>query len=409
MQKNFLTMDEIDLDDKVVFVRADMNSPVDPSTGKLLEFLRIKEASITISELSRSKVVVGSHQGRVGRYDYISLMEHAKVLERHVGRKVKFVEDVMGPAAREAIKSLEVGEILVLDNLRFAAEENFEFTIEQASKTHLVRRLSECIDVCILDCFPAAHRANPSIVGFATVKPTCAGRLVEKEIKALSWVLDRVKPPYTMVLGGAKVADRLEAMEALIEGNKVDKFLLSGLIALVFLKAAGVIDIPLGIVDEDKHVKKASKLLSDYKQYIFLPEDFAIEKDGKRFEIEASKLKEHSMALDIGMKTISSYIEKIKSSKVVIMSGPPGVFEKKGFELGTKSLLTAMVNSDLISLVSGAHSNAAIEIFGLKDKVTYTTSAGGAFVIFLAGKRLPMLDALEEASKLWRKSMQSPR
>lgn len=403
LQKSFLTINDLELEDKTVFVRSDMNSPINPETGRLLEYLRIKETSITVKELSRSKVVVGSHQGRVGRYDYVSLREHAEFLEKYVGRSVKFVEDIFGPAAKDAIRSLKIGEVLVLDNLRFAAEENFEFTIEQASKTHLVRRLSECIDVCVLDCFPAAHRANPSIVGFATVKPTCAGRLVERELSALSWILNKAEPPYTIILGGAKVADRLEAMEALIEGNKVDKFMLCGLISLVFLKAAGILDIPLGIVDEEKHVKKASKLLSDYKEYILLPEDFAIEKDSRRLEVSAGQLKEHSAALDIGTRTISSYFEKIKNSKVVIMSGPPGVFEKEGFELGTRSLLESMTSSGITSIVSGAHSNAALEIFGLKDRVTYATSAGGAFVIFLAGKRLPLIGALEEAGKLWRK------
>ncbi|MCS6788435.1 MAG: phosphoglycerate kinase, partial [Aigarchaeota archaeon] len=247
-----LTIDDFDLAGRTVFVRADMNSAVDPKTGRLLDHSRISEAAVTVRELSRSKVVVGSHQGRVGGYDYVSLHEHAKALEEYVGRRVKFVEDVIGRAAMEEIRSLRDGDVLLLDNLRLAAEENFEFTIEAAGNTHFVRRLSSVIDYCVLDSFPTAHRAHPSIVGFAKVRPTLAGRLVVKELKALRNVQQVMKAPFVTVLGGAKVSDRLEAIEALIEGGKADRILLTGLIALVFLRAVGKIKRPLNVKDEAK-------------------------------------------------------------------------------------------------------------------------------------------------------------
>jgi len=182
MNTEFLTIDDLQLEGKTVLIRVDINTPINPKTGELLELNRIKEASVTLKSLSESKVVVASHQGRVGRYDYVSLRQHSKALAGVMGKEVKFVEDVFGEAARRAIKELEPGEVLMLENLRFAAEENFEFTPEDAAKTHIVDKLSAYLDACVLDAFPTAHRAHPSIVGFSVRLPTCAGRLVAKEL-----------------------------------------------------------------------------------------------------------------------------------------------------------------------------------------------------------------------------------
>jgi phosphoglycerate kinase len=228
-----------------VSVRVDINTPVDPETGALLENHRLREASFTVKTLSKARVVLGSHQGRVGRYDYTSLHQHAKTLSEILGKEVKFVEDVFGEAARERIRSLRDGDVLLLDNLRFAAEENFEFSPEEAKNTHMVRRLAPLFDLCVLDAFPTAHRAHPSIVGFAELVPTCAGYLVAKELKSLNRVVVTSKAPYTAVLGGSKVSDRLEAITALINNGRADNVLLTGLIGLVFLRAAGVLKKPL--------------------------------------------------------------------------------------------------------------------------------------------------------------------
>lgn len=397
----FLTMDDLDLTGKTVFVRADINSPVDPNTGRLLNTVRIREAAITIKELSRSKVVVGSHQGRVGSYDYISLKEHVEILKRYVGNNVKFIDDVIGPAAREAIKNLKQGDVLVLDNLRFVAEENFEFSIEEASRTHMIRTLKDYFDACILEAFPAAHRANPSIVGFAEVLPTCAGKLLTQEVKSIMSVLQKLKPPITLILGGAKVSDRIESLEAIIGSYKVDKILPCGLLGVVFLKAAKGLDVPTGVKDEEKYVKKAEKLLSDFGEAFVLPEDFAVEVDGKRKELTVSQFNPEKPILDIGMKTISKYAEVIRNSGTVIVSGPPGAYERKNFEIGTRTLFMELANSKALSIASGAHTLTALELFGLRDKVTHATSAGGALIRFLAGKKLPLFEALKRAAEKW--------
>ncbi|MEM0456516.1 MAG: phosphoglycerate kinase [Nitrososphaerota archaeon] len=398
----FLTMDDLDLTGKTVFLRADINSPVDPNTGHLLNTIRIREAAMTIRELSSSKVVVGSHQGRVGSYDFVSLREHAEILKGYVGRNVRFIDDVIGPAAREAIKNLKQGDVLVLDNLRFVAEENFEFSIEEASKTHMIKTLKDYFDVCILDAFPAAHRANPSIVGFVEVLPTCAGRLLTQEVRSLVSVLQKLKPPITLVLGGAKVSDRLESLEAIMNSHRVDKILPCGLLGVIFLKAAKDLDVPTGIKDEEKYVKKAEKLLSDFAEALVLPEDFAIEVDGKRKELTISQFNSEKPVLDIGMKTVSKYAEVIRNSGTVIVSGPPGAYEKKNFDIGTKTLFTELANSKALSIASGAHTLTALELFGLRDKITHVTSAGGALIKFLAGKKLPLFEALKRATEKWR-------
>jgi len=400
----FLTMDDLDLTGKTVFLRTDINSPVDPNTGRLLNTIRIREAAITIKELSKSKVVVGSHQGRVGNYDYVSLREHAEILKEYVGRNVRFIDDVIGPAAREAIKNLKQGDVLVLDNLRFVAEENFEFSIEEASKTHMIRTLKDYFDACVIEAFPAAHRANPSIVGFAEVLPTCAGRLLTQEVRSLVSVLQKLRPPITLMLGGAKVSDRIESLEAIISSYKVDKILPCGLLGVVFLKAAKDLNVPTGIKDEEKYVKKAEKLLSDFGEAFVLPEDFAVEVDGKRKELSVSQFDSEKPILDIGMKTVSKYAEVIKNSGTVIVSGPPGAYEKKNFEIGTKTLFTELANSKALSIASGAHTLAALELFGLRDRITHATSAGGALIKFLAGKKLPLFEALKRATEKWRTS-----
>ena len=179
---------------------------------------RIEESIPTIESLTDSKLVIASHQGRVGNTDYTtntSMAKHAAVLEEMLGRKIRYVEDTIGEAAQSAIRDLKDGEILMLDNLRLCAEENYEFLPEDAAKTIMVSRLWKLFDLCVLDSFPSAHRSHPSIVGFPNVIPACAGRIVEKEVRELDEILSVAKAPHVVVLGGSKVADRLEAISLL--------------------------------------------------------------------------------------------------------------------------------------------------------------------------------------------------
>ena len=190
-----LTLDDFDLKDKTVFLRVDMNCPIDPDTMEISGTKRIEEAIETIKSLGEAKLVVGSHQGRVGNTDYTGMDKHAKVLEKLMGKKIRYVEDVIGVAAQNEIKNLKGGEILLLDNLRLCAEENYEFSPEDAANTIMVKRLSKLIDLFVLDSFPSAHRSHPSIVGFPHVLPACAGRIVEREVRNLDEIMTVAKAP----------------------------------------------------------------------------------------------------------------------------------------------------------------------------------------------------------------------
>ena len=207
-----LTLDDFDLKGKTVFLRVDMNCPIDPETMEISGTKRIEESIETINALEQTKLVIASHQGRVGNDDYTGMDKHAKVLEKLTNKKIKYVEDVIGEAAQNAIKSMEDGDILLLDNLRLCAEENYEFSPENAAKTIMVSRLSKLFDLCVLDSFPSAHRSHPSIVGFPQVIPACAGRIVEREVRNLDEIMTVAKAPHVIVLGGSKVPDRLEAI-----------------------------------------------------------------------------------------------------------------------------------------------------------------------------------------------------
>ena len=252
-----LTLDDFETKGKTVFLRVDMNCPIDPVTMKIIETSRIRESAESLKDLQGSKVVIASHQGRVGNKDYTGMENHAKVLEQILGRKIKYVEDIIGTEAQREIKNMKDGDILLLDNLRLCAEENYEFSPSDASKTIMVSRLSKLFDLCVLDSFPSSHRAHPSIVGFAHVLPSCAGRLVEREVRKLDEILTVTKGPHVVVLGGSKVVDRLEAIKELIISGRADQVLLTGVIANVFMRAQGRVKFPLGIKREEEIVAKA--------------------------------------------------------------------------------------------------------------------------------------------------------
>ena len=402
MPIRMLTLEDLELMDKVVFLRADLNTPLDPGTGKLSEKTRLEEAATTIRDLPESKVVVASHQGRVGRSDYVSMAPHALALQEILGKPVKFVEDVFGPTALEAMDSLNPGEVMLIDNLRFTAEENQEYKPASAEKTFLVGRIKNHIQACVLDGFSTAHRATPTIVGFAELVPTCAGRTLGRELRKLDRIVTVEKGPYVAVLGGTKVGDRLEEIDALVTNGRADKVLLSGLVGLVFLKAAGKYRSELGIEGERQFVLKARQLLDDNPGRYELPEDVGILSDGTRKELAILELAGQAQVLDIGRKTVERYERLIKGAGTVFMTGPPGAFELDQFGYGTENLLGAMASSLGTTIISGGQLSSAARKYGVHDQIDHLSTAGSALVQYLAGKRLPMIDALERAADKWK-------
>ena len=394
-----LTLDDFDLKGKTVFLRVDMNCPIDTKTMKISGTKRIEEAIETIKALGETKLVIASHQGRVGTNDYTGMGNHAEVLEEMLGKKIKHVQDVIGEAAQTAIKNLQDGEILLLDNLRLCAEENYEFSPEDAANTIMVKRLAHLFDLCVLDSFPSAHRSHPSIVGFPHVLPACAGRIVEREVRNLDEIMTVAKAPHVIVLGGSKVPDRLEAIKMLIKNGRADHVLLTGLIGNVFMRAQARVKYPLGIKREEEVVTKAHALIGEYPDVFTTPVDVAVDKDGQRVELDVRELQTGDKIYDLGPKTVEHYSKIIASAGTVFISGPAGFFEKENFSFGTRGLLNSVANSMATSLVSGGHLTTALKEQGLEEKINHISTAGGALVLYLTGDKLPMIKALETAAE----------
>ncbi len=394
-----LTIDDFDIKGKTVFLRVDMNCPIDPDTMEILGTKRIEEAIQTIKDLDGAKVVVASHQGRVGNKDYTGMDRHAEVMGQMLGRKIKYVEDVIGRAAQDEIAGMKDGDILLLDNLRLCAEENYEFAPQEAAKTIMVRRMARLFDLCVMDSFPSAHRSHPSIVGFTHALPACAGRVVEREVGNLDEIMTVAKAPHVIVLGGSKVPDRLEAIEMLIKNGRADHVLLTGLIGNVFMRAQGRIRSALGIKREEEVVAKAHTLIGQYPDVFSTPVDAAIDMDGERVDLDMRDITPGQNIYDLGPKTADHYNKIIAGAGTVFISGPAGFFEKDRFSFGTKALLESVANSMATTIVSGGHLTSALKKYGLADRINHISTAGGALVLYLTGEKLPMIRALEEAAQ----------
>ena len=392
------TLNDFDIKGKTVLLRVDMNVPIDPETKEITGNRRIEDVAITVKALDGAKIVIISHQGRVGRDDFVGMENHAKELEKFCGKKVKYVCDIIGTHAQSEIKNMNDNEVILLDNLRMCAEENYEFTLEESAKTIKVQRLKDLFDLFVLDSFPSAHRTHPSLVGFAQVLPTCAGKLVEKEVNQLENILTVAKSPFVIILGGSKVDDRLKALKMLIKKERADHVLLTGLIGNVFLRAQGRIKFPLNIKNEDKLVSEAHTLIGEYPDVFSTPVDIAVNKNEERVEIDVRDLNKDDQIFDVGQKTLDYYSKMISGAGTVFISGPAGFFEKENFQFGTKSLLESVATSMATSIVSGGHLTFALKKYDLADKVNHISTAGGALVRYLTGQKLPMIKCLEDAA-----------
>ena len=392
------TIDDFDIKGKTVLLRVDMNVPIDSETKQITGNKRIEDVAVTVKALDGAKIVIISHQGRVGRDDFVGMENHAKELEKFCGKKIKYVCDIIGTHAQDEIRNMKNDEIILLDNLRMCAEENYEFTLEESAKTIMVQRLKDLFDLFVLDSFPSAHRTHPSLVGFAQVLPTCAGKLVEKEVKQLENILTVAKSPFVIILGGSKVDDRINAIKMLIEKERADHILLTGLIANVFLRAQGRIKFPLNVKNEDRLVSEAHSLIGEYPDVFSTPVDIAVNKDSKRLEIDVRDLNKDDQIFDVGQKTLEYYAKMISGAGTVFFSGPAGFFEKEYFQIVTKLLLESVANSMATSIVSGGHLTFALKKYDLADKVNHISTAGGALVRYLTGQKLPMIKCLEDAA-----------
>ena len=403
------TMDDFDFDGKKVLVRVDFNSPINPRTGEIIDDSRIKEHSVTIDELATkgAAVVIMSHQGRPGGSDFITLEQHAKILSELVSVPVKFIDDVCGPAAKSEILKLKPGHVLVLDNVRFHSEEVIERPPGVQAKTYLVKRLAPLFDIFVLDAFAAAHRSQPSLVGFPMVLPSCAGRVLEKEIKALQKMFSSESKPIVFVLGGAKLSDSIRIIEHLLKNDVADHILATGLLSLLLLHAKGVNigDVNVKTLEDVGALSLTYRIkgvLEKYDDKIMLPKDYAVEEKGERVNKELNELT--GKAKDIGEKTIEEYSNIIRKAKVVVFRGPAGVIEEPIFQKGSVELAKAAVKSKAFTIFGGGHMRVIAEILkseGYKN-IGHLSTGGGALLTFLSGKPLPALEALEISLKMFK-------
>lgn len=408
----FKSMKEFDVKGKRVLARIDINSPIDPLTKRIVSDNRIVKTAPTVAWLASqgAKVALIAHQGDTDDYqNLITLEEHAAILAREVGRAVRYVEDVCGPAAVQAVNNLRDGEIVLLGNLRYLAEEIsvFEKVVplqpNQMTGCWLVRTLAPLFDLYVNDAFSAAHRSSPSMVAFQEVLPSAAGPLLFDEVEALSKILLAPEHPSMFVLGGARIGDAFGMMQTVLENGTADTILTCGVTGQVFLKASGI-DVGakcdafltgkglLGFVDD------AAQYLKKYGERIRMPLDVAYEDAaGKRCEVDVATTMPNESYGDIGQKTIDAYSALVHSAKTVFVNGPTGIYEKAVLDKGTRLVWQAIAAAPGYTVVGGGDSVSAATKFTDLNDWSYVCTAGGAMVRFLSGKKLPLLQAMERS------------
>lgn len=406
MEKEFNTLGDFDYRDKTVLLRVDINCPLDKNTLRIVNDARIRRIVPTVRELvgKRAKVVMLAHQSRKGGWDFIPLEQHAALLSKHLGIPVEYVDDVIGDDAVRAIKGLDPGSILLLGNVRGIDSETAKGDMMMHSEGEIVKTLAPLADYYVCDAFGAAHRAQCSLVGFEPLVPSASGRLMAKEIYALNAIFGNPRRPSVFILGGAKFGDVSEMIDRVLGSGMADTVILVGLVGNAYLLARGV-DIgeaSMKVLQDEltpENLQAAKDILSRYGQKVLLPVDVAVERDGRRVSVNIGDLPTEEPALDIGDASAEKFRKVIVSSKTSFMSGPSGMIEKEGFEVGTRIMMTAMVDSGGQSVIGGGHTGGAAERFDLADRFSYVSTGGGALETFLLGKPLPVIEALKHSKK----------
>ena len=403
-------IEDFDLSDKTVLLRVDINSPIDPQTGLIVNENRLQKSIPTISKILEkgAKLAIIAHQGDTLDYqNLIPMEEHAQKLSAYLGIEVEYVDDVCGPAAQEKVQSLRMGQAVLLGNLRYLSEEisTFEDAVklrpEEMLDTWLVRGLAPLIDVYVNDAFAAAHRNAPSMVAFQELKPTAAGDLLFNEVSALTKVMSAPERPCVFVLGGAKISDAFGMMKQVLESGTADRILTCGITGEIMLLAAGY---RLGKAKEqflkdrnlDVFVKDAESYLAEFADRISFPSDLAYAIDGARHEVTIENLPTEQMFMDIGANTIAEYCRIIGEAKTIFVNGPPGVYENESFEDGTREIWRAIASASGYSVIGGGDTVTAAAKYVDLDRIDYVCTAGGAMVRFLSGKKLPLMAAMEK-------------
>lgn len=397
---NKKTIKDVDLSGKKVFVREDFNVPLD-ANGNITDFTRIDAALPTIKYLLDKKcaIVLASHLGRPkGRDPKSSLISVQKALSERLGINVKFASDCVNDEAKNEIKNLKPGEVLLLENVRFYKE-------EEANDENFARNWAELVDAYVCDAFGSVHRAHASVEALPRLmkqmgKPAVAGFLVEKELEYLGKSLNEPKRPFVAILGGSKVSTKIDVINSLL--NKVDKLLIAGGMMFTFYKAMGI-EIGRSLVEPD-YVSVAFDILQKSKEKnvsIVLPEDVvvtdSIDSPTKIKTVGRNEIPSDMIGVDIGPSTIRLFGDELRNAKTVFWNGPLGVFEKDEFAKGTIEVAKILANlKDAIKVIGGGDSAAAVAKAGVESKMTHISTGGGASLEFVEGKPLPGVVVLDD-------------
>ena len=395
MSFNKKTIEDIDVSGKKVLVRCDFNVPLDENKN-ITDETRINAALPTIKYLLEhgAAVILCSHLGRPkGEFNMkYSLAPVAKRLSEKLGFEVKLAKDVIGPDAKKLAAEVKPGQAVLLENVRFHAE-------EEKNDPAFAKELASMADIYVSDAFGTVHRAHASTAGVAQYLPAVAGFLIGKELNFLGKAVTNPERPFVAILGGAKVKDKIGVITNLIE--KVDTLLIGGGMAYTFMKATGG-EIGNSLCD-DERLSLALELLDKAKAKgvkLLLPVDNVCGKefnnDTEQMVCESGKIPEGWEGLDIGPKTVELFSKEIKAAKTVVWNGPMGVFEMPNFAKGTLAIATAMAESDATTIIGGGDSAAAVTQMGLAGKMSHISTGGGASLEFLEGKTLPGVAALND-------------
>ncbi len=401
---------DFDLNEKICLTRVDFNCPLDDNKN-IQDFTRIKAHADTIKAISdnQGKIVIIAHQGRPGSVDFSSLAQHAEKLQLVLSDKytVDFIGQTHGLDVEQRIGQMNLGDILVLENVRQVKGEILNKTPQEHATNEYIKSLSRVGEIFINDAFSAAHRSHMSLVGFTGILPAAAGLIMEREVTNLQRVVDNPQKPCVFVLGGVKPEDSFKVADHVLRNDIADVVLTGGVISEILLIA---MDKSLGeptmsfLRKKDllKFVDPAKSLLSEFSDKIEIQKDFAVDENG-RTNYDMNDLPLNASIFDIGEKTIELYTEIIQNSSTCVFNGPMGRFEDPEFAKGTLEVFKAMSKSQGFSLAGGGHSISILE--KNKIKLSYMSTAGGAMIRFLMGKTLPAIEALYTNTQLFPKSV----
>ena len=410
-----LSLDDVDLSGRTVLYRVDVNSPLEPASGRILDDGRLRAILPTLQRLSKSKVVVLAHQSRPGKSDFTNTEAHCRILQEISGREIEFVEDICGEKAIQAIESMANGEVIFLDNVRTNEEEygkKYESN-EDTESTELVSQLASVADAYVTDAFAAAHRRSPTLTGFTSSLPCIAGCLMENEIESLRTAIREPPRPYLAILGGAKCDDSMRVARNLIERGSVDRIAFVGVAGNLMLWVSGkdigernrdFIRKTMG-VDFESTWEMAEELISKNHEILFLPLDLAVEVEGKRQPLSLDDLPTENPIYDVGIETLRNLSPIVKDSRCVLWNGPASYFEIPEFAFGTIEILNMCIETEAMTIIGGGHTSALVNSRGAAGEVTHNSTGGGSTMSFLSGESMPVIGSLKESCTIFREKL----